>query len=77
MAGPCREAGPGYALDVENLFVMDVEFCTGVDERLELPVVLTPTLDVVDLTGADVLVADDVADTGRRCSWCANSAPAQ
>jgi len=50
VAGPRREAGPGYA---------------GVDERLDLPVVLPPTLDVVDLTGARVLVADDVADTGR------------
>ena len=28
----------GYALDVKNLFVMNVEFYTGVDERLELPV---------------------------------------
>jgi hypoxanthine phosphoribosyltransferase len=65
VAGPCREAGLGYALDVENLFVMDVESYTGVDERLDLPVVLQPTLDVVDLTGAHVLVADDVADTGR------------
>ncbi|RBY92578.1 phosphoribosyltransferase [Blastococcus sp. TF02A-30] len=55
----------GYALDVKNLFVMNVEFYTGVDERLELPVVLPPTLDVVDLTGANVLVADDVADTGK------------
>ena len=55
----------GYALDVKNLFVMNVEFYTGVDERLDLPVVLPPTLDVVDLTGARVLVADDVADTGR------------
>jgi hypoxanthine phosphoribosyltransferase len=55
----------GYALDVKNLLVMNVEFYTGVDERLELPVVLPPTLDVVDLTGANVLVADDVADTGK------------
>jgi hypothetical protein len=55
----------GYALDVKNLFVMNVEFYTGVDERLALPVVLPPTLDVVDLTGATVLVADDVADTGK------------
>jgi uncharacterized protein len=55
----------GYALDVKNLFVMNVEFYTGVDQRLELPVVLPPTLDVVDLTGARVLVADDVADTGK------------
>jgi len=55
----------GYALDVKNLFVMNVEFYTGVDERLELPVVLPPTLDVVDLTGSRVLIADDVADTGK------------
>ena len=55
----------GYALDVKNLFVMNVEFYTGVDQRLDLPVVLPPTLDVVDLTGANVLVADDVADTGK------------
>jgi hypoxanthine phosphoribosyltransferase len=54
----------GYALDVKNIFVMNVEFYTGIDERLELPVVLPPTPDVVDLTGANVLVADDVADTG-------------
>jgi hypoxanthine phosphoribosyltransferase len=55
----------GYALDVKNLFVMNVEFYTGIDERLDLPVVLPPTLDAVDLTGAAVLVADDVADSGR------------
>jgi uncharacterized protein len=55
----------GYALDVKNLFVMNVEFYTGVDQRLDLPVVLPPVLDVVDLTGANVLVADDVADTGK------------
>jgi uncharacterized protein len=55
----------GYALDVKNLFVMNVEFYTGVEERLELPVVLPPVLDRVDLTGAHVLVADDVADTGK------------
>jgi hypoxanthine phosphoribosyltransferase len=53
------------ALEVKNLFVMNVEFYTGVDERLDLPVVLPPTLDRVDLTGANVLVADDVADTGK------------
>ena len=55
----------GYALDVKNLFVMNVEFYTGVDQRLDLPVVLPPVLDVVDLRGAKVLVADDVADTGK------------
>jgi len=43
----------------------NVEFYTGVDERLDLPVVLPPTLDRVDITGSRVLVADDVADTGK------------
>ena len=56
--------GLGYALDVKNLHVMNVEFYTGVDERLDMPVVLPPVPNVVDLTGAKVLVADDVADTG-------------
>ena len=55
----------GYALDVKNLFTMNVEFYTGIDQRLDLPVVLPPTLDVVDLRGTRVLIADDVADTGK------------
>ncbi len=57
--------GLGYALDVKNLSAINVEFYTGVDERLELPVVLPPTPDAVDLAGLKVLIADDVADTGR------------
>jgi hypoxanthine phosphoribosyltransferase len=54
----------GYALDVKNLHVMNVEFYTGVNQRLDLPVMLPPVPNAVDLTGATVLVADDVADTG-------------
>lgn len=54
----------GYALDVKNLHVINVEFYTGVDERLPVPIVLPPVPNVVDLSGACVLVADDVADTG-------------
>jgi uncharacterized protein len=54
----------GYALDVKNLHVMNVEFYTGVDERLEMPVMLPPVPNAVDLRGARVLIADDVADTG-------------
>jgi hypoxanthine phosphoribosyltransferase len=42
-----------------------VELYTGLDQRLHLPVVLPPTLDRVDITGSRVLVADDVADTGK------------
>jgi hypothetical protein len=56
--------GLGYALDVKNLSAVNVEFYTGVDTRLEVPIMLPPTPDVVDLTGLRVLIADDVADTG-------------
>ena len=54
-----------YALDVKNTFTMNVEFYTGIDERLEMPMILPPVPDLVDLAEASVLVADDVADTGQ------------
>jgi hypoxanthine phosphoribosyltransferase len=54
----------GYALDLKNVMSMNVEFYTGVDERLDLPVMLPPIPAAVDLTGAKVLIVDDVADTG-------------
>jgi hypoxanthine phosphoribosyltransferase len=54
----------GYALDVKNLHVINVEFYTGVDQRLDMPVVLPPVPKPVDLSGSRVLIADDVADTG-------------
>ncbi|MGZ4354691.1 MAG: phosphoribosyltransferase [Gaiellaceae bacterium] len=53
-----------YALDVKNTFTMNVEFYTGVDERLEMPMILPPVPDLIDFHGMRVLVADDVADTG-------------
>jgi uncharacterized protein len=54
----------GYALGVKNTFTMNVEFYTGVDERLELPMILPPVPDLVDFADFKVLIADDVADTG-------------
>jgi len=54
-----------YALGVKNTFTMNVEFYTGVDERLEMPMILPPVPDLVDLAEASVLIADDVADTGQ------------
>jgi hypoxanthine phosphoribosyltransferase len=53
-----------YALNVKNVSVMNVEFYTGEDERLPMPVMLPPVPTAVDLTGATVLIVDDVADTG-------------
>lgn len=57
--------GLGYALDVKNLATINVEFYTDVDERLEVPIMLPPTPDAVDLSGLRVLICDDVADTGK------------
>lgn len=53
-----------YALGVKNTATLSVEFYTGIDERLELPMLLPPVPDLVDLGEARVLIADDVADTG-------------
>lgn len=57
--------GLGYALDVKNLSAVNVEFYTAVDERLEMPIMLPPTPAAVELAGLKVLIADDVADTGK------------
>ncbi|HEY3210947.1 MAG TPA: phosphoribosyltransferase [Actinomycetota bacterium] len=53
-----------YSLQVKNVFLINVEYYTGVGERLEFPVLLPPPLNLVDLRDSRVLVADDVADTG-------------
>src|SRR6187397_1265172 len=57
-------AALGYALSVKNLYTMNVEYYTGVDERLDVPMILPPIPDPGFLANADVLIADDVADTG-------------
>ena len=54
----------GYALGVKNTWTMNVEFYTGIDERLDLPMILPPIPDLVDFADFKVLIADDVADTG-------------
>jgi hypoxanthine phosphoribosyltransferase len=65
-----------YALDVKNSFTMNVEFYTGVDERLPVPMLLPPVPELVDLQDARMLIADDVADTGQTLAlvkgFCAN-----
>jgi hypoxanthine phosphoribosyltransferase len=53
-----------YTLGVKNTFAMNVEFYTGVDERLEMPMILPPVPALVDFEETQVLVVDDVADTG-------------
>src|SRR3954469_514904 len=58
-------AAVAYALGVKNTFTMNVEFYTGVDQRLDVPMVLPPVPDLVDVSGQRLLVVDDVADTGK------------
>lgn len=54
-----------YALGVKAMGTMNVEFYTDIEETLPDPVVLPPLLDTSVLSGAKVLVVDDVADSGR------------
>ncbi len=53
-----------YAMGIKNLHIINVEFYTGVDARLPMPVLLPPVPAAVDLSEKKVLVVDDVADTG-------------
>ena len=54
-----------YALDVKSCGAINVEFYTGVDLRLDEPVLLSPMLDTPAVAGHRVLLVDDVSDSGR------------
>ena len=54
-----------YALGVKSCGALNVEFYTGVGERLDAPIVLPPMLDEQSLVGKRVLLVDDVSDSGR------------
>jgi hypoxanthine phosphoribosyltransferase len=58
----------GYALAVKNLHVMNVEFYDGIGTTLDMPVMLPPVPSAVDFSDKRVLIADDVADTGKTIS---------
>ena len=53
-----------YALGHKNIATVNVEFYTGIDERLDVPVELPPVLNLDDIANRRVLIVDDVADTG-------------
>ena len=54
-----------YALDVKSCGAINLEFYTGVDLRLDEPVLLSPMLDTPSVAGQRVLLVDDVSDSGR------------
>lgn len=68
-----------YALGVKNMATLNVEFYTGVDERLDEPLLLPPVPDLALLRAERLLVVDDVADTGRTLAlaseFCAQHGP--
>ncbi|GHF37879.1 phosphoribosyltransferase [Kitasatospora xanthocidica] len=57
--------GLAYALDCKNVHLVNVEFYTGVGTTLDMPVMLAPVPQAIDFTHKKVLIADDVADTGK------------
>ena len=44
----------GYALSVKNTYTLNVEFYTGIDERLPMPIMLPPVPSLVDVSGARI-----------------------
>jgi uncharacterized protein len=54
-----------YALGTKACGSINVEFYTGIDERLPEPVLHPPMLDAPALGGKKVLLVDDVSDSGR------------
>ena len=57
-------AAIAYALDIKNVHIINVEFYTGVDERLPEPIFLPPLPATNYLADQKLLIVDDVADTG-------------
>lgn len=54
-----------YALGVKLTDAINVEFYTDVNSTLPDPVLLAPMLDTKAIAGKQLLIVDDVADSGR------------
>lgn len=54
-----------YSMGVKLSDAINVEFYTDVHETLPDPVLLEPLLDTASIAGKQLLVVDDVADSGR------------
>lgn len=54
-----------YALGTKGIGTLNIEFYTDIGKTLDDPRVLHPLMDTSSLPDAQVLVVDDVADSGR------------
>jgi hypothetical protein len=54
-----------YALGTKNCATINVQYYTGINQRLDLPAMLPPVPDPVGMDDLSVLIADDVADSGQ------------
>ena len=54
-----------YAMGTKAIGTLNVEFYTDVAETLPEPVILPPLMDTSALAGKNVLVVEDVADSGK------------
>lgn len=54
-----------YALGIKAVGAVNVEFYTDIAQTLSSPVLIPPLMDMACLAGKKVLVADDVADSGK------------
>lgn len=63
--GMLLAGGLTYALGVKLTDAINVEFYTDVNATLPDPVLLAPMLDTNAIAGKQLLIVDDVADSGR------------
>lgn len=54
-----------YALNIKNIFVVNLEFYTKEGETLDHPIMLPPYIDFNELNELKVLLVDDIADSGQ------------
>jgi hypoxanthine phosphoribosyltransferase len=57
--------GIAYALGIKHCGAVNAEFYTGIGTRLPEPIMLPPLLDEASIVGKNVLLVDDVSDSGR------------
>lgn len=63
--GMLLAGGLTYALGVKLTDAINVEFYTDVEQTLPDPILLAPMLDTEAVSGKQLLIVDDVADSGR------------